>query len=117
MRVLLNSDISIISVHLKEVSQSENTGGLSSSLVQDTISTLSEVQAWGAGGRGFKSHWPHSDISSLIGFTRKKGETRPMEIEQEQQPIGDSNAYSFVYVCSEIASYKGLLSETVADFL
>jgi hypothetical protein len=58
MRVLLNSDISIISVHLKEVTQSENTGGLSSSLVQDTISTLSEVQAWGAGGRGFKSHWP-----------------------------------------------------------
>ncbi len=27
-------------------------------MVQDTISTLGEVQAWGAGGRGFKSHWP-----------------------------------------------------------
>ncbi len=30
---------------------------------------LAEVLAWGAGGRGFKSHWPHCDISSLIGFT------------------------------------------------
>jgi hypothetical protein len=25
-----------------------------------------EVEAWGAGGRGFKSHWPHYNISSLI---------------------------------------------------
>jgi hypothetical protein len=37
-------------------------------LVKDTISveitlhSLAEVLAWGAGGRGFKSHWPHCDI-------------------------------------------------------
>ena len=37
---------------------------------------LAEVLAWGAGGRGFKSHWPHCDISSQIGFTRKKGESK-----------------------------------------
>jgi hypothetical protein len=39
-------------------------------------SLYKEVHAWGAGGRGFKSHWPHCDISSLIGFTRTQKEVK-----------------------------------------
>ena len=35
---------------------------------------LAEVLAWGAGGRGFKSHWPHCVISSQIGFIIIKSE-------------------------------------------
>jgi hypothetical protein len=43
-------------------------------LVKDTISveitlhSLAEVLAWGAGGRGFKSHWPQIILDSKIGM-------------------------------------------------
>jgi hypothetical protein len=44
-------------------------------LVKDTISFdlislhFIEVLAWGAGGRGFKSHWPHVNLVPLFSPT------------------------------------------------
>jgi hypothetical protein len=70
----LNVSSIAITVHLKEVIPISLKWGYR--LAWSRIPSLIEVYAWGAGGRGFKSHWPHCDISSLIGFTRKKSETR-----------------------------------------